>query len=1209
MFFAVVIAALMVSNLLADDVAALPGSNSNGTNVSVFEINPLDSISNFTAGDGAFVILPKPDGSKYYIISKSTTNSVMKVDMNFANPTLVTSFSNSTPTGAAITPDGTRLLVASGSLHVFDTTKDVELITGGYTPVGISTVTDVAVSLDGTKAYILGSSSAGGYQVNVFSLSADSSIGFASNSQIGPATGLTVGPNGLVYVSTQNQILELDPTTLKPTPNNGDIGVNALPGKLVFTPDGKYALAVNQTPQTLQTILLINLTATPHTVTGVATSLASNVVFDTLLVANSTTVFAYSSAQQSLYQLGIGAGGNITINGANIGAAPISFVSGVAISNEVQFNAVPVAHYLFVSTAAGAQQPGTLYRVDLTQGPTITAQNSLPVLTMNQQFGALDYIGLPSAGPAVDLLVYGNNQIVNPSTTSLPLVVRAVDGSGKPVTGVPVTFAASINSASVSPTSATTGSNGYAETILTAPSNSTSLTVTATAGKLQGEFTITVGTPTTTGGAKMAIVSGQGQIIAPETSTAEGLPYAPLTVAVTNISGGPASGVPVVFTIAPSATASGTGSLQPAAGFVPSAAAGGGLSINTNAQGLASINFLTTVPPAGLDYSQTAITAKAGANSVTFYETTFPSAGDDALSPKINFNTPSSNTILTGPAGSTLTGAMSFSATIVDASGIPIPNVSVHTCVPSENGSVGGVTQATCIAPAANSVPFGACVDTTGQGVLSDAHGNITCNVLLNGVVGNGEIGAQYGNAVQTHAFTLIITPGPPMVFVVVQGNNQTGKPGQQLPLALRVQLQDAFGNVLPDTPVSWTVSSSGVAATLQQTSSATDGSGSASTLVTLGQTAGTVVIQVAAGSASASFSLTVVDPAAGIQQVSGNNQVALVGAAFAAPLVVKVVDTNGNIVSGAPVTFTISSGSATLGSSSANTDTTGQASTTVTAGSNAGSIVVVASAGGSFTTTFNLTAQLPGPQNILFVNGAFFQVQPGCQPPGCVAPGEIVTVQGTGFASGVQGVVSGLSILGPLPTSLAGVSITFNGVAAPIFYVANVNGVQSLTIQVPFETAVGNTTVVLNGAGGGSGSFNIQTQLYAPGVFTSTYGNQTIAVAVRSNGTYASPINPVQPGETIYVFVDGLGQTSPAAATNTPGSGQLVTATVVTGLNNKGVPHTTVDYAPGLVGVYIIAVQVPENVQSGALIPFGLILTDPSGMVYHTNTTFLPIQ
>jgi len=280
-----------------------------------------------------------------------------------------------------------------------------------------------------------------------------------------------------------------------------------------------------------------------------------------------------------------------------------------------------------------------------------------------------------------------------------------------------------------------------------------------------------------------------------------------------------------------------------------------------------------------------------------------------------------------------------------------------------------------------------------------------------------------------------------------------------------------------------------------------------------------------------------------------------------------------------------------------------------VTAGSNPGSIVIVASAGGSFTTTFNLTAQLPGPQNILFVNGAFFQVQPGCQPPGCVAPGEIVTVQGTGFASGVQGVVSGLSILGPLPTSLAGVSITFNGVAAPIFYVANVNGVQSLTIQVPFETAVGNTTVVLNGAGGGSGSFNIQTQLYAPGVFTSTYGNQTIAVAVRSNGTYASPTNPVQPGETIYVFVDGLGQTSPAAATNTPGSGQLVTATVVTGLNNKGVPHTTVDYAPGLVGVYIIAVQVPENVQSGALIPFGLILTDPSGMVYHTNTTFLPIQ
>src|SRR5262249_44545042 len=152
---------------------------------------------------------------------------------------------------------------------------------------------------------------------------------------------------------------------------------------------------------------------------------------------------------------------------------------------------------------------------------------------------------------------------------------------------------------------------------------------------------------------------------------------------------------------------------------------------------------------------------------------------------------------------------------------------------------------------------------------------------------------------------------------------------------------------------------------------------------------------------------------------VSGGNQSMVVGTQFPAPLIVKVVDPQGNAVSGASVTFTISSGSASVGTPSATTDATGQASTTVTAGSTPGTIVIVAAAG-SFSVSFTLSSHLPGPQNIVFVNGASFKLQHGCQMPGCVAPGEVVTVQGSGFATGVQGVVSGLNILGPLPTTLA---------------------------------------------------------------------------------------------------------------------------------------------------------------------------------------------
>jgi len=1170
---------LLVSNLQADDVAALPGFNSTGSNVAVFGIDPLTSMGSFNAGASTFLILPKPDGSKYYVIAKSGTGSVTTVDTNFQNPTSIASF-QSAPGNAAITSDGGKLVIAANTLHIFETTKDQELVPGGVS-TGV-TIFDVALSLDGKTAYALGTSTSGGSQLNAINLTTNTK-GNAQYGFLGTATAVAVGPNGRVYVSNQNQILELDPTTLQPTPG-GVIGINARPGKVVFTPDGKYGLAVNQTPVTGQAILLIDLTA--HSIVNFVPAV-SNVVFDTLLVPSSTTIFAYSSQTESLYQVGIGTGGSISIAGASIGGAPTTFVEGVAISNEVPFPGRTIAQYLFVASA------NILYRVNLTVGQ-LTSQVALP----NQQYTALEYLAPESTnGNPVVLLAYGDKQALATNANSEPLVVQALDVNGKPLSGATITF--STNLGTLSNTSVTTGSNGYASTVLTAPSSNGTVTVIATDGKHPYDFTISVGSTTAPSAGTLSIVAGQGQLLTENVNTSIAGFGSPLEALVVDLNGKPVANVPVVFTIT-----SGTGSLFGGAKTAT------GVTINTNAQGVASAGFLTSVVPNGLGSAQTQITAtSAGTNSVIFYETTYPT--NTAFTPTVQFLTPQSGTSLSGQAGTVIPGA--FTAIVVDATGFAIPNVSVYACIPTAPAGMG--LPGTCTVPAANApIPFGTCVDPTGQGVLTNAKGKVSCDLQLNGVVGTGPIGAQYGYHFDTNAVPLKITPGPPGTITLVQGNNQTGKPGTQLPNALVVQIADSFGNVLADYgPLTWSVLSSGVPATLQSTSSATNAAGSASTLVTLGSTVGTVIVQVTAGNASASFSLTVASTAAAIQQVSGNNQSAFVSAAFAAPLVVKVVDNQGNGVPGAPVTFALASGSvsAVIATPTTATDATGVASTAVTAGATTGAISIVATSG-TFTTTFTLTAGLMGPQNIVFLNGTSFQLQNGCPAPGCVAPGEIVTVQGGGFANNVQGVVSGLSILGPLPTSLMGVSITFNGVAAPIFYVSNVNGVQSMTIQVPFETPIGNTPVMLTPGGGGAPApLNVTTQLYAPGVFTNTYGNQTIAVAVRSDGSYVSPTNPAQTGETIYLFATGLGEVTPAAATNTPGAGQLIasTATVVTGLNNKGVPHTTVDYAPGLVGVYIVAIQVPETTSTGPAQPVGLILVDPSGNKYYANSTVIPIQ
>jgi uncharacterized protein (TIGR03437 family) len=696
------------------------------------------------------------------------------------------------------------------------------------------------------------------------------------------------------------------------------------------------------------------------------------------------------------------------------------------------------------------------------------------------------------------------------------------------------------------------------------------------------------------------IVAGQGQLLPDSTNSGLAGFGSPLTVMVTDLNGNAVSGAAVVFAVSPGATA---GSLSPILGGATAPT----LTVHTDANGLASVGFHTDAIAPLAPFVESSITANsAGTAGVTFYETTYSSADGNSTAPSVNPESPQSGTILMGQAGTTIVNA--FSAIIAAPAGA-VPNVNVRACQLAPPAGIG--LPPTCNVPAANTIPFGTCADPEGAGSLSNSKGFVHCDLVLNGIVGKSEIAAQYGYANLTPAVQLVITPGPPGKITLVQGNNQTGKPGAQLPVALRVQITDSFGNTVSSgVPVTWTVLSSGVPATLQQTSSATESTGSASTLVILGSTVGVVLVQVTVGNQTAEFTETVASTAAAIQAVSGNNQQTFINTAFSAPLIVKVVDNLGNGVPGAPVAFTVLSGSAVVATPNTTTDPTGAASTAVTAGATPGNISIVATSG-AFTTTFTLTSGQIGPTNIVFVNGTNFQIQNGCtSTTGCVAPGEVVTVQGGGFANGVQGVVSGLSILGPLQTSLAGVSITFNGVAAPIFYVSNVNGVQSMTIQVPFETPIGNTTVILTPAGGGApAQFNVTTQLYAPGVFTNTYGNQTIAVAVRSDGSYVSPTNPAHRGETIYIFATGLGLVTPAAATNEPGAGQLVTATVIVGLNNKGVGHTTIDYAPGLVGVYIVGVEVPATTAPGPGQPFGLIMIDPSGNKYFARSTLVPIE
>ena len=156
---------------------------------------------------------------------------------------------------------------------------------------------------------------------------------------------------------------------------------------------------------------------------------------------------------------------------------------------------------------------GTLDRVNLASG-------NVGQVTLSNTSAALSYAAQAVIGaqPAT-LLQYGSGQAVAPGGTSLPLVVQVLDATGRPLSGITVTFAANSSSAFVSTTAATTASNGYAVTYITAPSTAGTVQVTATAGNKTSVFNLTVAA-TARAAASLKIVAGQGQMLPEGTSTA-----------------------------------------------------------------------------------------------------------------------------------------------------------------------------------------------------------------------------------------------------------------------------------------------------------------------------------------------------------------------------------------------------------------------------------------------------------------------------------------------------------------------------------------------------------------------------------------------------------------------------------------------------------------------------------------------------------------
>ena len=214
------------------------------------------------------------------------------------------------------------------------------------------------------------------------------------------------------------------------------------------------------------------------------------------------------------------------------------------------------------------------------------------------------------------------------------------------------------------------------------------------------------------------------------------------------------------------------------------------------------------------------------------------------------------------------------------------------------------------------------------------------------------------------------------------------------------------------------------------------------------------------------------------------------------------------------------------------------------------------------------------------------------------IAPGTAVQIYGTNLAGpGVSALATSL----PFPTSLSGTSVLIGGTLAPLYFVSpgQINALAPFELQpgIPYQVLV-----TVNGA------------LTTPDLFTTTAGAPGIAafangglIAQHVDATFSlvTDVSPAKPGEIIVLYLAGLGSTvnQPATGSGAPLPPTAPLAAVTMTIGGKATPLEFVGLTPGSVGLYQIAVKVPEDTPDGNQ----TLVVSQAGAA--SNVTILPVR
>jgi len=199
----------------------------------------------------------------------------------------------------------------------------------------------------------------------------------------------------------------------------------------------------------------------------------------------------------------------------------------------------------------------------------------------------------------------------------------------------------------------------------------------------------------------------------------------------------------------------------------------------------------------------------------------------------------------------------------------------------------------------------------------------------------------------------------------------------------------------------------------------------------------------------------------------------------------------------------------------------------------------------------------------------------------GPIAPGEIVTIYGSGIGPAQPAQFQSVNSLGLVGPQLGGESVLFNGTFGPVLYAS----ATQVTAIVPYSVAGPNVQIAVEYQRRILLTTAAALAATAPALFTMDASGRGQALAYNQDGSLNSATHPAAGGSVVTFLGTGEGQTTPAGVDGqldgTPAPRPVAPVAVTIG----GQP-ATVQYAGGsagsVAGVLQINVLVPAGLPAG---------------------------